>query len=50
MFALIFQILSVNVQAKEMIRGVNLGGWLVLEPFITPSIFEYYDAKDEKVN
>ncbi|KAF2874494.1 glycoside hydrolase superfamily [Massariosphaeria phaeospora] len=21
-------------------RGVNLGGWLVLEPFITPSIFE----------
>ena len=22
------------------IRGVNLGGWLVLEPWITPSIFE----------
>ncbi|KAI8991661.1 glycoside hydrolase superfamily [Mycotypha africana] len=22
------------------IRGVNLGGWLVLEPFITPKIFE----------
>lgn len=23
------------------IRGVNLGGWLVLEPFITPSLFNY---------
>ena len=23
------------------IRGVNLGGWLDLEPFITPSIFNY---------
>lgn len=22
------------------IRGVNLGGWLVLEPWITPSLFE----------
>lgn len=22
------------------IRGVNLGGWFVLEPWITPSIFE----------
>ncbi|KAF8656255.1 hypothetical protein AX16_002691 [Volvariella volvacea WC 439] len=24
----------------DKIRGVNLGGWLVLEPWITPSIFE----------
>ncbi|KAI0020381.1 glucan 1,3-beta-glucosidase precursor [Xylariomycetidae sp. FL0641] len=24
----------------EKIRGVNVGGWLVLEPWITPSIFE----------
>lgn len=23
------------------IRGVNLGGWLVLEPFLTPSLFNY---------
>jgi glucan 1,3-beta-glucosidase len=23
------------------IRGVNIGGWLALEPFITPSLFEY---------
>ncbi|KAF8931366.1 hypothetical protein BGZ58_007673 [Dissophora ornata] len=27
---------------KQPIRGVNLGGWLVLEPFITPSVFEPY--------
>ncbi|EJD39940.1 glycoside hydrolase family 5 protein [Auricularia subglabra TFB-10046 SS5] len=25
---------------KTKIRGVNLGGWLVLEPWITPSIFD----------
>ncbi|KAK2875966.1 hypothetical protein FQN49_001487 [Arthroderma sp. PD_2] len=24
----------------DIIRGVNLGGWLVLEPWITPSIFD----------
>ena len=27
---------------KDQIRGVNLGGWLVLEPFIAPSLFEKY--------
>jgi glucan 1,3-beta-glucosidase len=26
--------------ANEKVRGVNLGGWLVLEPWITPSIFD----------
>lgn len=26
--------------ASQKVRGVNLGGWLVLEPWITPSIFE----------
>ena len=25
------------------IRGVNIGGWLSLEPFITPSLFSSYD-------
>ncbi|GJJ13359.1 hypothetical protein Clacol_007611 [Clathrus columnatus] len=25
---------------KQTVRGVNLGGWLVLEPWITPSIFD----------
>lgn len=29
------------------IRGVNLGGWLVLEKWITPSLFAGTDAKDE---
>ncbi|KAI1801281.1 glycoside hydrolase family 5 protein [Daldinia bambusicola] len=27
--------------AKTPARGVNLGGWLSLEPFITPSLFDY---------
>jgi glucan 1,3-beta-glucosidase len=31
---------------EEPIRGVNLGGWLVLEPFITPSIFEQFDPSE----
>ncbi|GLB40440.1 putative brix [Lyophyllum shimeji] len=26
--------------SSQKIRGVNLGGWLVLEPWITPSVFE----------
>ena len=25
---------------QDKVRGVNLGGWFVLEPWITPSIFE----------
>lgn len=28
----------------QPIRGVNIGGWLSLEPFITPSLFNGYDA------
>lgn len=28
-------------------RGVNLGGWLVLEKWITPSVFKGYKAQDE---
>jgi glucan 1,3-beta-glucosidase len=28
---------------SEKVRGVNIGGWLVLEPWITPSIFENLD-------
>jgi glucan 1,3-beta-glucosidase len=28
-------------------RGVNLGGWLVLERWITPSLFEGLEARDE---
>jgi glucan 1,3-beta-glucosidase len=29
------------------LRGVNLGGWFVLEPWIKPSMFEGLDAQDE---
>lgn len=31
------------VYGELPIRGVNLGGWLVLEPFITPSFFQKFD-------
>ncbi|KAJ2912332.1 hypothetical protein MD484_g8086, partial [Candolleomyces efflorescens] len=32
----------------DRIYGVNLGGWLVLEPFISPEIFQRYpDVRDE---
>ena len=30
---------------KMPIRGMNIGGWLSLEPFITPSMFNSYDPK-----
>ncbi|KNG49831.1 glucan 1,3-beta-glucosidase precursor [Stemphylium lycopersici] len=30
----------------DKVRGVNIGGWLVLEPFITPSIFQNYSSDD----
>lgn len=32
------------------IRGVNLGGWLSIEPFITPSLFNTYTASDNVVD
>ncbi|KAI9594786.1 glycoside hydrolase superfamily [Syncephalis fuscata] len=33
---------------NDKIRGVNLGGWLVLEPWITPSLFEQFLTVPEK--
>ncbi|KAG0676962.1 exo-1,3-beta-glucanase [Pichia californica] len=30
----------------ETIYGVNIGGWLVLEPYITPSLFEAFGGDD----
>jgi glucan 1,3-beta-glucosidase len=30
----------------DLARGVNLGGWLMLEPWITPSIFEEVNVGD----
>ncbi|KAF9783864.1 glycoside hydrolase family 5 protein [Thelephora terrestris] len=37
------------VWGQDKLYGVNLGGWFVLEPFITPTLFQKYqpDAVDE---
>lgn len=44
--------LSININfsnCEEKIRGVNLGGWLMLEPWIRPSLFsQWLDAPFEK--
>ena len=32
---------------NHQIRGVNLGGWMVLEPWITPSIFYQFLGGNE---
>lgn len=37
----------VSRSRDKKIRGVNLGGWLVLERWITPQLFEGTDAQDE---
>jgi glucan 1,3-beta-glucosidase len=34
-------------KAGKKVRGVNLGGWLVLEKWMTPSLFEGLKATDE---
>ena len=34
-------------ESGSKLRGVNLGGWLVLEKWITPSLFEGLQATDE---
>lgn len=33
--------------SEQPLRGVNLGGWLVLEKWMTPRLFEGTDAEDE---
>ncbi|GAA5863868.1 hypothetical protein JCM8547_006089 [Rhodosporidiobolus lusitaniae] len=35
---------------KHLIQGVNIGGWLVLEPFIVPHMFEPFNADDNSPN
>lgn len=32
------------------IRGMNVGGWLSIEPFITPSFFSGYNANDNVID
>ena len=56
LFALAILALAVFGHAERLdcnddkIRGVNLGGWLLLEPWITPSIFEEVnEAGEEKI-
>lgn len=45
-FLLVWFSCSLSVQALAFnygttkIRGVSLGGWILLEPFLTPDIFE----------
>ncbi|OQW76032.1 MAG: glucan 1,3-beta-glucosidase [Proteobacteria bacterium ST_bin11] len=34
-------------QSAKQLRGVNLGGWLVLEKWMTPSLFDGLNARDE---
>ncbi|KAK6456117.1 glucan 1,3-beta-glucosidase precursor [Scheffersomyces xylosifermentans] len=34
---------------NDVIKGVNLGGWFVLEPYITPSLFEQWGDDDSQV-
>ena len=34
----------------DVIRGVNLGGWLSIEPFITPSFFSQYNTHDNIID
>ena len=36
-----------SAQGRARLRGVNLGGWLVLEKWITPSLFAGLKATDE---
>ncbi|PBK71986.1 glycoside hydrolase family 5 protein [Armillaria solidipes] len=42
-FSLLEPVLAISPAfnyGTDKVRGVNLGGWLVLEPWITPSLFE----------
>lgn len=39
-----------DYDADGPVRGVNLGGWLVLEPYMTPSLFEAFAPGDIPVD
>lgn len=38
---------AIDRPSGKKLRGVNLGGWLVLEKWITPSVFQGLQATDE---
>lgn len=42
-FIFVVFLLALLTVSTEKIRGVNLGGWLLLEPWITPSLFEQFN-------
>lgn len=42
LFSQFLSLASILSVSSQKIRGVNLGGWLVLEPWITPSLFDPY--------
>jgi glucan 1,3-beta-glucosidase len=33
----------------DKIRGISLGGWFVLEPYITPSLFEQFGSNESQI-
>ncbi|GAA5970274.1 hypothetical protein JCM11641_001644 [Rhodosporidiobolus odoratus] len=35
---------------KNLVQGVNIGGWLVLEPFIVPHMFEPFNSESNSPN
>ena len=41
------RVILVDMKRDDFIYGVNLGGWLVLERWITPSLFAGMKAEDE---
>ncbi|MDH4609235.1 glycoside hydrolase family 5 protein [Pseudomonas sp. BN102] len=41
------QQIPLHTNPGQKLRGVNLGGWLVLEKWMTPSLFEGLQATDE---
>ena len=42
-----FEVVDVVFDNPEAIRGVNLGGWFVLEGWMTPDLFSGIDGSDE---
>ena len=49
-FFILFSLCSIICEGRkcgdDVVRGVNLGGWLLWEPWITPSIFEEVNVGD----
>lgn len=35
--------------SSDKVRGISLGGWFVLEPYITPSLFEQFGKNESEI-